>query len=112
MKRYMALYLAPASAVRQMMKAATPDQMKAEMEVWAKWMRKNEKAIVDQGAPLGRTKRIAATGVSGTKNQITGYTVVQGKSHDSVAKIFQRHPHLRWKGASIDLIEFFAMPGM
>ena len=112
MKRYLALYLAPASTVRQMMKAATPDQMKAEMEIWTKWMMKNEKAIIDQGAPLGRTKRIVAAGIADSKNQITGYTIVQGKSHDSAAKIFKRHPHLRWKGASIDLIEFFAMPGM
>jgi hypothetical protein len=75
-----------------MMKAATPEQMKAEMEVWTKWMGKHQTAIVDQGAPLGKTKRMTAAGRSETKNQITGYTIVQGKSHDSVMKIFERTP--------------------
>ena len=49
---------------------------------------------------------------SDTINQITGYTIVQGKSHDAIMNMFERHPDLRWKGASVDVIEFFAMSGM
>jgi len=47
---------------------------------------------------------------SDTINQITGYTIVQG--NHTIMNMFERHPDLRWKGASVDVIEFFAMSGM
>lgn len=111
MKKFMALYMARASAVEQMMKA-TPDQMKAGMDEWMKWAKSNDKAIVELGTPLGKTKRITSAGVSDTKNEITGYTIVQGDSVESVAKIFKGHPHLQMDGTSIDLLECIDMPGM
>ena len=40
MKKFVALYLAPASAIAQMkeqMKALTPEQMKAGMDMWMNW---------------------------------------------------------------------------
>jgi hypothetical protein len=111
MKKFMAMYMAPAATIKQMMKA-TPEQMKMGMDAWTKWAKKNEKAIVDLGAPLGKTKRVASAGMSDTKNGITGYSIVQGKSVDSVGKIFKNHPHLHMKGTSIDLIECVSIPGM
>ncbi len=46
MKKFMALYMASASTIEQMMKA-TPEQMKTGMDEWKKWAKNNEKAIVD-----------------------------------------------------------------
>ncbi|MGZ5147888.1 MAG: hypothetical protein ACXWCP_30505, partial [Burkholderiales bacterium] len=97
MKKFVALYLAPISAIDQM-KKATPEQMKAGMDAWMKWAKKNEKSIVELGTPLGKTKRINAAGISDTKNGITGYSIVQGDSLDSVATIFDGHPHLQMQG--------------
>jgi hypothetical protein len=111
MKKFLALYMARPSAIEQMMKA-TPEEMKSGMDEWRKWAKSNEKAIVELGDPLGKTKRITTTGVSDTKNEITGYSIVQGDSVDSLAKIFKGHPHLQMDGTSIDLIERFEMPGM
>lgn len=111
MKKFMAMYMAPAATIRQTMKA-TPEQMKAGMDKWNKWAKKYEKVILDLGAPLGKTKRMAAKGMSDTRNAITGYSIVQGTSVASVGKIFKNHPHFQLKGASIDLIEFFKMPGV
>lgn len=111
MKKYMALYMAPASAIEQMMKA-TPEQMKAGMDEWMKWAKSNDKAIVELGDPLGKTKRVTSAGTSDTKNEITGYSIVQGDSPESVAKIFNGHPHLQMAGTSIDLIEVVPMPTM
>jgi hypothetical protein len=42
MKKFIALYLAPTSALEQM-KKATPEQMKAGMDAWMAWFRKHEK---------------------------------------------------------------------
>ena len=110
-KKFIALYLAPTSAIEQM-KKATPEEMKAGMADWMKWAHDNQKAIIDVGAPLGKTKRINAAGVSDTKNGITGYSLLQGESLDAVSAIFDGHPHLRMPGALIEVLECISMPGM
>jgi hypothetical protein len=111
MKEYMALYLAPASAVEQV-KKSTHEQMKAGMDAWMKWAEKNKKAITKLGAPLGKTKRVTGEGISATKNELTGYSIVQAESHKSAAKLFEGHPHLHMSGASIEVIEVMPSPGM
>ena len=105
MKKFMALYMASSAVVAEMMKA-TPAEMKAEMDDWMKWSEKNKAAIVDLGTPLGKTKRLGASGgLSDTKNDLTGYTIVQGDSVESVAKIFKDHPHLKIAGTSVDILD-------
>lgn len=112
MKKYLALYMAPAATIRALMKSMTPGTIKAEMDAWTVWAKKNEKSIVDLGAPLGKTKRVTTAGVADSRNAITGYSIVQGASAAGVAKIFKAHPHLKHKGASVDVLDFFEMPGM
>ena len=111
MKKFVVLYMAPMSAMEQRAKV-TDAQAKAEMDAWMKWAKKNEKAIVDNGAPFGKTTKVTSAGVSAGKNEITGYSIVQGESPESVAKIFAAHPHLKMKGASIEVLENLTMPGM
>jgi hypothetical protein len=109
--KFMALYMAERSATERMMKAP-PEEMKAVMDAWMTWRKANEKAVAELGAPLGKTKRIDAKGMSDTRNEITGYSIVEGDSFESVAKIFKGHPHLKMPGCSIDLLEVKALPGM
>jgi YCII-related domain len=112
MKKFIAIYSIPASALEQM-GTPTPEQMKATMDEWMKWAEKNGKSIVDLGAPLGKTKRITATGATDTKNELTGYTIVQGESLDAVAKLFADNPQFKLaEGASIELMECLEVPGM
>ena len=111
MKKFMALYLAPVSALEQMAKS-TPEQRKAGMDLWMKWAEKHKKAITELGAPLGKTKRVTGDGISVGKNEITGYSIVQTDSHESAAKLFEGHPHFHVPGASIEVMEMVSMPGM
>ena len=111
MKKFVALYFAPASAIEQMSKS-TPEQMKAGMDGWMKWADKNKKAITELGAPLGKTKRVTDRGVSAGKNEITGYSVVQAETHEAAAKLFEGHPHFHLPGASIEVMEMMPIPGM
>jgi hypothetical protein len=111
MKKFMAMYMAPAATIAEMMKA-TPEQMKTGMDDWMKWSDAHKKEIVELGAPLGKTKRVTTSGMSDTKNEITGYSIVQGDSFDSVAKIFKGHPHLSMPGTTIDLLECMDMSAM
>jgi hypothetical protein len=109
--RYMALYMAPSTVIEQMMKA-TPEQMKSEMDAWMAWQATHKAAIVDLGAPLGKTKSVAASGLTDTRNEITGYSVVEADSLDAAAAIFRDHPHLKMAGARVDVLEYVRVPGM
>lgn len=112
LKKFMVLYMAPVAALTQTM-SATPAQMKASMAEWQKWGDKNKKSIVDMGAPLGKTKRVTPAGASDAKNELGGYTIVQGESLDAVSKIFAGHPHFKMtKDAKIEIVEIMPMPGM
>jgi hypothetical protein len=108
--RFLVLYRASVSA-RQQMAGATPEQMKAGMDAWMAWAKRNQKIIVDLGAPLGGGRRIGSS--PGTADDtITGYTIVDAPSTDAVVKAFQDHPHSHTPGdSSIEIIEAMAMPG-
>jgi hypothetical protein len=96
MKKFIVLYMASGPAFEKMMKESTPEKQKEGMKAWSTWITANKKSIVDEGAPLGKTKRVDGTGVSDTKNGIGGYSIVQAESHDDAAKLFGKdHPHLR-----------------
>ncbi|CAN5284109.1 hypothetical protein BH10PSE9_BH10PSE9_01620 [soil metagenome] len=112
MKKFLALYMAPAATIRALVKSMSPETNKAEMDAWMTWAKANEKSVVDLGMPLGKTKRVSVSGVADTKNQITGYSIVQGASAAGVAKIFKKHPHMRHKGASVDILDIVQLPGM
>jgi YCII-related domain len=113
MKKFVVLYMASGVEFAKMMKNSTPEQQKKGMDAWMKWMNKNKKAIVDGGAPLGKTKRVDGKGVSSTKNNIGGYSIVQAQSHDAAAKLFgKEHPHLQMPGAWIEIVEIMPIPGM
>ena len=110
----MVLYMATPADFETMMKTSTPEQQKKGMEAWMKWMNGSKKSIVDGGAPLGKTKRLDAKGLSDAKNGIGGYSVVQADSHEAAAKLFGKdHPHLQMMpGAWVEIIEIMPMPEM
>ena len=82
MKRFLALYMADASGMADMMKNSTPEQRKKGTEAWEKWMADNKPSLADRGAPVGKTKRIDAKGVKDAKNDVCGYSIVQANSAD------------------------------
>jgi len=112
MSKFFLLYLAPVAAIEKMMANSNPEQMKAGMDAWMGWMKKHEKAIVDMGAPLGKTKRVTATSVTSVRNEVTGYTIVEAESHDAAAAMLVGHPHLNMPGAFVDVLSVTPIPGM
>ena len=86
MKKFLAVYMGSASGIaewKKMDEDKRKRQEKAGMEAWSKWATANQKSIVDQGSPLGKTKRISKLGISDTKNELAAYTIVQA-DHMSV----------------------------
>jgi len=114
MKKFVAVYLGSASALakwKSMDEEKRKRQEKAGMEAWKKWAAENQKAIVDQGSPLGKTKRASAQGIADTKNEIAAYTSVQAESHEAAARMFQNHPHFTiFPGESVEIMECLPMP--
>jgi hypothetical protein len=113
MQKFLVLYMASPEAFRQMMSQSTPEQQRAGMEAWMTWMNKNQKQIVDGGAPLGKAMRIDANGAKDTTNSLGGYSIVQAVSGAEAAQLFNKqHPHLHVPGAWIEVTEIKPIPGM
>lgn len=84
---------------------------KEGMTAWMSWGERNSKSILDQGAPLGKTKRIDAGAISDIKNLMTGYTIIEAESHEAAAKMFLNHPHFAvFPGDSVEIMECLPMP--
>jgi hypothetical protein len=111
MSKFVVLYLAPVATIEHLMANSTPEQMKAGIDDWMHWMQANERAFVDMGAPLGKTKRVTAAGIASVKNEVTGYTIIEAESHDAAARMLEGHPHLQVPGAYIDVIAVMPIPG-
>ncbi|HVG59381.1 MAG TPA: hypothetical protein VNA24_12555 [Hyalangium sp.] len=111
MKKFLVLYKASASAFEQMMKA-TPEQQKAGMDAWMAWSQRAAASIVDLGAPLGKSLRVAKSGASPTTNDLGGYSILQAESKEALAEILKGHPHFMTPDSTIEVVEIMPIPGM
>lgn len=118
MKTFLAIYLGSASSPARerwdaLDEASRETQEAAGVAAWAKWGEAQAGAIIDHGAPLGRTKRVGPEGISDVTNDMTGYVLVRANSHEEAAKLFLEHPHFAiFPGAAVDIMECLPMPGM
>src|SRR5271167_2402416 len=94
MKRFLVLYKASPQAFEQMMKSSTPEQQKAGMAAWMAWSQKAGTSLVDMGAPLGKSLRVAKGGAaSPVANDLGGYSLMQAESKEALAATMKEHPH-------------------
>lgn len=118
MKKFMAVYIGTAAALEKFQEDFPDPQARkareqAGMQAWFAWGDKQAKAIVDNGAPLGKTKRIGADGIRDIRNNLAGYTIVQAKSHEAAARMFEKHPHFTlFPGDSVEVMECLPLPDM
>ena len=120
MKKFLAIYIGTASALEKsawntMDEETRREREKAGIKAWREWgerVMRNGGALVDFGAPLGKTKRVSPQGVSDTTNSMTGYVIVQAESHDAAARLFENHPHFTiFPGDSVEIMECLPIPG-
>ena len=110
MKKFLVLYRAPVASFDQMMKA-TPEQQKAGMDAWMAWGKKAEKSIVDMGAPLGKALKVSPAGSTPTRNDLGGFSIMQGESKEAVAELMKGHPHFMAPDGFIEITEMMPIPG-
>jgi hypothetical protein len=116
MKKFLAICLGTMRDEKMKEWMAQPEEArkareKEGMEAWGKWVADHSASIVDQGAPIGKTKKADPSGISDTKNAISGYTIVEAESLEEAAKMFEGHPHFTiFPGESIEIMECLPMP--
>lgn len=111
MKKFLVLYRAPTTSFDQM-KNATPEQMKAGMDAWMAWAKKTSEATIDFGAPLGKSQMVKpGEQPAEHRNDLGGYSILQGESKEAIAKLMDGHPHFQTPGGTIEVIEILPVPG-
>jgi hypothetical protein len=117
MKKFLAIYIGTAAALEgsgwnSMDETRRKATEAAGLRAWGEWMRVHAASVVDQGGPLGKTKRTAASGVSDIRNNMVGYVIVQAESHEAAARMFVDHPHFTvFPGDSVEVMECLPIPG-
>lgn len=83
------------------------------MKAWQNWMEQHASQIVDAGGPLGATKKASKAGVTDTKNNLSGYVIVEAASHDAAARLFENHPHFSiFPGEAVEIMTCPPIPTM
>lgn len=109
MKKFMVLYMMPAETMADMMKTMTPEAQKASMDEWNTWMESHASDFADKGAPLGKNKRVSASGVEDIRNEVGGYSIVQAESYEDAVKLVQSSPHAGMGGMYTEVMEIVQM---
>ncbi|WP_413558994.1 hypothetical protein [Bdellovibrio sp. HCB209] len=118
MKRFLAIYTGTGTTDKMKQWNAMDEATRKKKEndamiAWTKWGEKYAKAILDDGAPLGKTKKIDMNGITDIRNMMAAYTIVQAESHEEAAKMFLEHPHFSiFPGDAVEIMECLPMPQM
>lgn len=116
MKKFLAIYTGTAAGVEKSGWNAMTDRERQEREQagirgWEEWGKAHADSIVDDGTPLGKTKRASADGIADAKNGICAYTVVRAESHEAAVKLFENHPHFTiFPGDAVEVMECLPLP--
>jgi hypothetical protein len=117
MKNFLAIYTGSAtSAERAAWDRLSEDERQRRqaegMRSWKAWAERHGAAIVEGGGPLGRTKRITASGISDIRNNMAAYVIVRAESQEAAARLFERHPHFSiFPGDGVEVMECLPIPG-
>ena len=118
MKKFLAIYTGtPDSASSKKWDAMSESEQKQKtqqgMEGWIQWGKNHGRFILENGGPLGKTKKINPSGISDIRNYMAAYTIVEAESHEAAAKMFINHPHFSiFPGDSVEIMEVMPVPTM
>ncbi len=116
MKKFLAVYLGTMHDEKFKAFMAMPEEARkkteaAGMAAWGQWAKDHSSSILDNGGPLGKTMKTDVSGISASRNDLSGYAVVQAESHEEAAKMFENHAHFTiFPGTSVEIMEILDMP--
>jgi len=113
-KKFLAIYTGTEAGMdqwKQMDEETRKARAGSGFKAWTEWATANAAAIVDQGSPVGKTKRASAEGITDIRNNIGAFVIVQAPSHEAAARLFENHPHFTlFAGQSVEIMEFVTIP--
>lgn len=118
MKRFLALYMGtPEGLARagwdRMDESERARRQKEAFDAWTEWGNTHAVSIVEEGGPVGKTKRADRRGIADIRNAVTAYTIVEADDHTTAARMFENHPHFTlFPGDSVEIMEILPMPEM
>ena len=116
-KTFLAVFLGNKTSPKMAAWMALPeaerrDKEKEGMAAWKAWVARHAATIVATGGPLGKTKKVSASGIEDVTNALGAFTVVKAESHEAAAKLFEGHPHFTiFPGDSVEIMEALPIPG-
>lgn len=117
MKKFLAIYIGTEAAIERSQWSKLGDAKRKErsasgIQAWREWGMAHREGILDQGGPLGKTKRVSPEGVADIKNVMAGYVILEAESHAAAAELFENHPHFTiFPGDSVEIMECLPLPG-
>lgn len=111
MSKFVVIYTAPESA-EALMENNDPAAAAEGMKAWMDWAGRTGEHLTDMGAPLGNGREITTDGVGASAAGASGYSFLEAGSMDEALALMEGHPHLMMPGASIQVYETLAIPGM
>jgi YCII-related domain len=117
MTNYLAVFVGSKNNPRMAAWMAMSDSERKAKEqegiaAWKGWMEKHKDAVVGEGGPLGKTKRVSGNGIADVSNEMGGFVVVRADSHEAAAKLFEKHPHFTiFPGEAIEVMPVMPIPG-
>ena len=116
MKKFLAVYTGTPANMEKwnaLSESERKQREQAGMKAWGDWMTKHQAIVVEQGGPLGKTKRVTAEGLADIRNAMAGYVVVKAESQEAAARLFEKHPHFTiFPGDGVEVMEILPIPGM
>ena len=96
----------PHTGLDEWMKLPEEERKAQEVQMqsdWNAWMEAH-KASITESAGVGKPKRITATGVEDSRNDIMMYSFVEAASIEAVTDMFKDHPHFGIPGGWIEVM--------
>jgi hypothetical protein len=114
MKKYMAVYTGNPqnmAAFKALDADARAKREQQGMAAWMEWGQRHDKSIVENGGPLGKTKRITKDGIADIANNLAAYTIVQAVSQAAASALFENHPLFTiFPGVGVEVMEILPIP--
>lgn len=114
MKKFLILYSMPHDGMEEWMKKDEAERKTAEEKMkadWDAWMAEHKDMILET-AGAGKMTKVTQGISEDSHNDIMLYGLVQGESKETVAKLFETHPHLGIPGSWIEVMEANLLPQM
>ncbi|SDS95423.1 hypothetical protein SAMN04489834_2511 [Microterricola viridarii] len=111
MSKFAVIYTSP-ETVESAVSNLSPEEEAASTQAWIEWSSRVGKNLADFGAPLGQGKHVAPSGVTDAPVGVSGYSFIEADSLDEAVAMMDGHPHLMTPGATIQVYEVLAVPGM